>query len=255
MITRFVALGDSFTEGLEDSPRFDGRHRGWADRLAERLPQLQGTSSIEYANLAVRGRLLSGVVAEQVPVAVSMEPDFVTFAAGVNDALRREFDLDALATEMESGVRALRDSGAQVLIVAFGDPGRRSGVFGKIQERMRVLRSATLAIADAYDCLLVDFWGVAVFDDDRMWSHDRLHLSPLGHLKASEAALQALGLADDTWRAPVADPPRNSWRERRTDDIRWVGAHAGPWVMRRVRGTSSGAGIEPKDPQWRTIHR
>ena len=69
------ALGDSFTEGLMDEVGPDGRHRGWADRVAQALAErarADGADGIEYANLAVRGRLVRQVVAEQVPAAVAL---------------------------------------------------------------------------------------------------------------------------------------------------------------------------------------
>ncbi|HEY3882863.1 MAG TPA: SGNH/GDSL hydrolase family protein, partial [Trebonia sp.] len=60
----FVALGDSFTEGLND-PAPGGGFRGWADRLAGLLAAEY--PGLRYANLAVRGKLLREIVAEQVP--------------------------------------------------------------------------------------------------------------------------------------------------------------------------------------------
>ena len=54
---RFVALGDSFTEGLMDEMGPDGRHVGWADRVALSLADravADGADSFDYANLAVR---------------------------------------------------------------------------------------------------------------------------------------------------------------------------------------------------------
>ena len=254
-IRSFVALGDSFTEGLNDDLRPDGRHRGWADRVASGLLARQGIDELQYANLAIRGRLISQVRAEQVPVALQMRPDLVTFAAGVNDALRKTFDVDQVATDLEFSVRALREGGSQVLVFAYGDPSRRSRALGRISERTRALRSATLAIARSYSCLLVDFWGVSTYDDDRLWSADRLHLSPLGHRLTAEAVLEALGLGDDSWRTPVSGTVRAGLAKRRVDDARWVGAHAGPWLMRRLRGVSSGAGVRPKDPTLATLRR
>src|ERR1700677_4151624 len=50
---RYVAIGDSATEGLGD-PVGPGGFRGWADRLAERLAKTNPT--VQYANVAVRGR-------------------------------------------------------------------------------------------------------------------------------------------------------------------------------------------------------
>jgi len=255
LITSFTAVGDSFTEGLNDDARFDGRHRGWADRVADQLLARQPIEQLVYANLAVRGRLMSEVCTEQVPIAVGMQPDLVSFAAGVNDALRRNFDIDAVATDLEHSVRSLRTGGSTVLLFAYGDPTRRSPALGRVSDRMWALRSATLAIAEAHECLVVDFWGVAAYDDERLWSQDRLHLSALGHRVTAAAVLERLGLGDDRWRSPVAEPRRESWTQRRADDARWIAGHAAPWFTRRIKNVSSGVGVEPKDPIARVLHK
>ena len=79
-IGSFVALGDSFTEGLDD-PRADQEgYRGWADRFAEMLAARQ--PGLRYANLAVRGKMLRQVAEEQVPQAIAMTPGLVSLAAG-----------------------------------------------------------------------------------------------------------------------------------------------------------------------------
>ena len=70
----FVAIGDSFTEGLDDW-RPDGTPRGWADRVAERLAEDE--PELRYANLAVRGKLLDQIVTDQVPVAERLRPDLI----------------------------------------------------------------------------------------------------------------------------------------------------------------------------------
>jgi len=252
-IERYVALGDSFSEGLNDRLRLDGRHRGWADRVAEELPTRQGIEQVHYANLAVRGRLTSQVIHEQVPMAIELGADTATLGTGINDALRRSFDIDAVVTDLEFGVRELRRRGIQVLLFAFGDTSRRSRAFGRVGDRIAGLRSATLAIAQAYHCPVVDFWGVSRFDDDRLWSTDRLHLGPEGHAVVAQAVLAAWGLGDDSWRSPDSDPSRSGWLVRRGADVRWAGSHAAPWLSRRVRGVSSGDGVIPKDSGLRTI--
>ena len=254
MITRFAALGDSFTEGLDDRLRSDGRHMGWADRVAQQLPLRQGIDSVQYANLAIRGRLTRQVIEEQLPAALALRPEMTSIGVGVNDALRRNFDLDAVATDVEYAVRELQAHGSAVTVFAFGDPSRRSAVLGAIGGRIHGLRTATLAIAQAYRCSLVDFWGVACFDDDRLWSTDRLHLSSQGHEIVAQAVLDAWGLGDAAWRSPQSYPPRARWVSRRRGDGVWIRAHAVPWVGRRVRGVSSGSGVSPKDPVFRTIH-
>lgn len=248
---RFVAIGDSFTEGLQDEIGPDGRHRGWADRVAQRLAELQ--PEVQYANLAVRGRLIDGVVREQVPAAVALRPDLVTFAAGVNDALRRRFDLDAAATGLENGVRALRATGADVVVFAFGDPSRRSGVMGPVRARVEAYNTAVEAVAQRYGCRVVSYWGLAAFDADRFWDEDRLHLSAQGHERAAAAVLEALGVGDDRWRTPPPpDPPLRPWT-RVAGNARWVRHHFAPWLVRRARGVSSGDGITPKRPALRPV--
>ena len=245
---RYVALGDSFTEGLMDVLAPDGRHVGWADRVAATMA---GKSpGLEYANLAVRGKLISEVVAEQVPVACDLLPDLVTLAAGVNDALRRSYDVDACATHLENGVRALRATGADVVLFAFGDPSRRSSVMGSVSGRIDRANAATRAIAEEYGCLVVDFWGVAAFDDDAFWDEDRLHLSPRGHELAARAALETLGLGDDSWRTPAPAPAPPGVLARVGGHVSWAGRHLGPWLARRARGQSSGDGVVAKRPTW-----
>jgi lysophospholipase L1-like esterase len=248
MWRRYIALGDSFSEGLVDVVGPDGRHVGWADRVAASLNQVQ--PGVEYANLAVRGKLLSQVAAEQVPAACEMRPDLVTLAAGINDALRRSWDLHVSATALENATGALTASGADVVLFAFGDPRRRSRVMGTVAERIAATNAATRSIAQRYGCRVVDFWGCAVFDDDIFWDEDRLHLSPAGHVLAARATLAALGLASQAWRTPLAP---GSWPGRHqvlTGHARWIGGHFVPWVGRRVRGRSSGDGLHPKRTTW-----
>ena len=245
---RFVAIGDSYTEGLMDELGADGRHRGWADRVAESLAREYG--GIEYANLAVRGRLIAQVVEEQVPAAVALQPDLVSLAAGVNDVIRRSFDLNVAATQLERGVRVLRASGADVLLQAWGNPARRSKVMGAVAERIWELNRATFAIADEYDCVVVEFWDRAVFDDDALWDEDRLHLTPLGHTVAAAAAWSALTGAGNEWHTPFppADPAPLHARIR--GHASWATKHFAPWAVRRLRGVSSGEGITPKHPSY-----
>ena len=249
----FVALGDSFTEGLSDALDSNGRHIGWADRTAHGIANAQSIP-ISYANLAVRGKLIGHVAREQIPEALALAPDLVSLAAGVNDTLRRHFDLNSVASALEESVKNLRQANIDVMLFAFGNPLRRSGLMSLVADRMASYRSATLAIAKEYDCFVVDFWNVAAFDDDSEWDADRLHLNPSGHQRASEAALHALGLGDDSWRTPGSQTPPQSLPTRIVSNASWLSAHLTPWVARRIRGTSSGDGITPKLPDYQVIN-
>lgn len=229
---RYVALGDSFTEGMNDLGP-DGRLRGWADRLAEAIDERQ--PGLRYANLAVRGAKVSDVVTRQLPRAVGLGPDLTTVAIGVNDMLRPRFSLTAAVTGVETTVAAMRAAGSEVLLVAFGDPRRRSRALGSIAERIRHYDDHLHRIANRFDAKIVDYWGAQCFDDDRLWSPDRLHLSSLGHEYAARAGLDALGLGDSSWRLPLPDTlPATPFLHRRLDDARWLVRDVTPWATRRI---------------------
>ena len=112
-IGTYVALGDSFTEGVGD-PYPDGSLRGWADLFATELAA--AAPGLQYANLAIRGKIVRQVLAEQVPVAAALAPDLASLAAGGNDLLRRKADPAALAADMEQAVSSLRAAGSQVIV-------------------------------------------------------------------------------------------------------------------------------------------
>jgi lysophospholipase L1-like esterase len=129
---RYVALGDSFTEGLSDpDPARPGEYRGWADRLAEHLAAASPDADVEYANLAIRGRLVAQVLDGQLPVALAAQPDLVSLVAGGNDLLRPGGDPDALAARIEEAVVRLRAAGADVLL-ATGVDVRQTPIIKRI---------------------------------------------------------------------------------------------------------------------------
>ncbi|MEI6624233.1 MAG: SGNH/GDSL hydrolase family protein [Actinomycetes bacterium] len=240
---RYVALGDSFTEGLDD-PAPDGRHHGWADRMANSLAEL--TPELEYANLAIRGRKLPQIIDEQLPVALSMRPDLVSLVGGVNDVLRPKWDLALASDLMNRGTRMIRESGADVILIVVGDPSKRSRTLGTLAGRLERYRDAIVDIADRQGCYVADLWGAEVFDDPRVWSVDRLHLNGIGHDRVARAVLQVLGYGDDSWREPLppAVPPSRLQTVR--GDAQWIKTHLAPWVARRVRGQSSGDNVTAK---------
>ena len=123
--TRYVAVGDSFTEGMSDpDPTAPGRHLGWADRLALRLAEQaeHAGQDFGYANLAVRGRLRADVAGPQLDAALALEPDLVSIVGGGNDILRPRADVEGLAARLEDAVARIRETGADVLMVTPVDP-------------------------------------------------------------------------------------------------------------------------------------
>lgn len=240
----FVALGDSFTEGLNDPGR-DGHFRGWADRVAERLAELD--PAFRYANLAVRGKLIDQIVEEQVPQAVEMAPGLVSFCAGGNDLLRPGSDPDRMAKKLAGAVRRLRGSGAEVLLFTGVDP-RDTPLMRRMRGKFAVFYLHVRSIADLYGCRVVDQWSMQAIRDWRAWSEDRLHMNAEGHRLVAARVLDVLDVPfDDSWQyewpARTVDP-----RVRRREDAQWVREFLVPWVARRLRGTSSGDGLSAKRP-------
>jgi len=246
---RYVAIGDSTTEGLEDPYEDGSGYRGWADRLAEALAMTN--PELTYANLAIRGRKVPQMRAEQLEPALALRPDLASVLGGVNDILRRHVDLDAIAADMEAMVAALREQGATVIMMTYPDPTAVISVAaGRIRERVAAFNEALREVAGRREAVLVDLdrEGVA---HPSLWCEDRLHANSGGHERMAAAAGEALGISwpNERWRDPLPDQPAARLPARLAADAAWMGRHLGPWVLRRVRGKSSGDGRLPKRPE------
>jgi lysophospholipase L1-like esterase len=254
---RYIALGDSFTEGLSDpDPARPGEYRGWADRLAEHL-SAASDGEVEYANLAIRGRLLPQVIEEQVPVALEAGPDLVSLVAGGNDLLRPGGDPDAIAAVLEEAVVRLREAGADVLLATGTDP-RQTPIIRRIRGRVAVFNANVWSIAARHGAHVLDQWGSAWLQDFRMWDADRIHLTSEGHRRMALAAATALGVPvveGDDWRTPLPPVPPRPLRTAVGEEAAWVRGFVAPWVGRRLRGTSSGDGRTAKRPVPLTLPR
>jgi lysophospholipase L1-like esterase len=251
--SRYVALGDSTTEGLDD-PAPDGRgHVGFADRLAARL--VRENPALLYANLAVRGRKARQVRAEQLDLALALEPDLASVVAGLNDILRPRVDLDAVSGEIEAMVTALRAQGATVLGMTFPDPARVMPAARVARARVLSFNEALRSIASARGTILIDLERYGVIDP-RLWSVDRLHANTAGHRRIAGAMVQALGLEpdEDPW-APLTPPDPVHRAVTLGREAAWIGRHMTPWLIRRIRGRSSGDGISPKRPELGPVLR
>jgi lysophospholipase L1-like esterase len=244
---RYVALGDSFTEGLGDpDPTRPNGLRGWADRVAEVLAGQPDAEDFGYANLAIRGRKLQPIIDEQLEPALALRPDLVTIHAGANDVLRPRVDLDAMAAAYDSAVGRLSASGARVLLFTIFDPGS-SRIYGPVRGRMAIFNEWAREIADRHGAALVDMWRMRDVDVATVMDSDRLHLNAAGHQQMAIAVLDALGVPHTLEPLPTQVVARSN-REQVVENARWTRDFLVPWLHRRVTGRSSGDGVEPKRP-------
>jgi len=235
---RYVALGDSFTEGVGDpDPGRPNGLRGWADRVADVLATQ--TDDFGYANLAIRGRKLGPIVAEQVGAAIALEPDLITIHGGGNDVLRPRVDLDAIAR--------LSATGARVVMFTIFDPGGK-GIYGPVRGRMAIFNEWVREIADRHDATIVDMWRMRDIEIAGVMDADRMHLNSHGHSHMARAVLDAIGVEHAL--EPVTPPPLPllARREQWAANARWTREFLVPWVRRRVTGRSSGDTVSPKRP-------
>lgn len=245
--SRYVAIGDSFTEGIGDpEPLSPGGHRGWADRVAEVLSQQ--TEDFAYANLAVRGKLMRQIVDEQIEPAMVLRPDLVTISAGGNDVIRPGTDPDEIARSLDSAIERLGSEGATVVIFTGADVGF-SPVFRNIRGKVAIYNENLRAIAAKYDCIVADMWSLTALQDVRMWAPDRLHLNALGHHTVARMVLEALNVESDLQPLEPEPLPVRSWRQARAEDLSWAREYLVPWVIRRIRHQSSGDHVQPKRPE------
>jgi lysophospholipase L1-like esterase len=243
---RYVAIGDSFTEGVGDpDPTRPNGLRGWADRVAEHLATLE--DDFGYANLAIRGRKLGAVLDEQLEPALALDPDLVTIHAGGNDVLRPRVDVDSLAAAYDDAIAALSSTGARVVMFTIFDPGR-AGIYAAVRGRMALFNEWVREIADRHDATVVDMWRMRDVDLSGVMDEDRMHLNAAGHHHMALQVLDALGVEHALEPEVVPPRPLLARRERLAANARWTREFLGPWVHRRLTGRSSGDGVAPKRP-------
>ena len=245
---RFVALGDSSTEGIDD-PDGEGGYRGWADRLADLIAESQGT--VLYANLAVRGSSTRQIRDRQLAPALRMRPDLVSLFSGTNDVVRQRFDAEGVAADIEEMHRALIGQGATLVTFTLPDLTPVMPAARWISPRVERLNRTLREVSARTGAILVDVARHPVASDPRLWSEDRLHANALGHSRIAAALAEALGLPDSnvTWSHALPPSPPSPFPARIAAELRWARRHLFPWFWRHLHGKSSGDGRSAKRPE------
>jgi len=244
MYTRYVAIGDSQTEGLWDGDDAVGL-TGFADRLAVILYSLH--PGLVYANLAIRGERVSDVLRDQLPPALAMRPDLITVCAGMNDVTRPGRSFDQALTDLDVLYARLAESGATVVTTTFPNVERIVPI-GRINA---VINTA----AERFGFGLVDLYHAPSMAETDTWSADLIHASTKGHILFAAAAAEALGLpaANHDWAHARGEWARPLLGHRVHAQVRWTNNLLLPWFWNHIRGRSTGDGRVARRPRLEPV--
>lgn len=245
---RFIALGDSMTEGMTDEI-IEGNYRGWADRVADVLAT--ESSDFTYLNFAVRGKLLKQVVEEQIPKAIKFidsKNTLVSFHAGANDVLRPNYKPEISLPQYERGVKALTNAGATVIVFTVVDKVDGKGKTADLwHQRFSAFNENVRAVAKKYPVILFEAKDAEFLNDRRFLAFDRLHMNAEGHRRLAQAVLAGLDKPHDkNWRDPLPPAKKKNKFVSSLITTAWIITFVLPWIWRRVRGKSSGDGRSGK---------
>ena len=248
VFTRFIALGDSMTEGMCDEI-VDGQYRGWADRVADTLAK--ENPNFTYVNLAIRGKLLHQVIDDQIPAAskfITGPETLVSFHAGANDVLRPNYQAAEAFAKYEKGISDLTKTGATVIVFTVIDRVEGNGKTAQLwHERFSAFNVNVREVANKYGATIIEADGAKWMADLRFLAKDRLHLNSDGHWRLSQAVLEKLGKDfDPAWKIPLAPAVEKSKLRKQSENLLWIIAFVIPWIWRRLRGRSSGDGRRAK---------
>ena len=244
---RYVALGDSSTEGLDD-PDGSGGFRGWSERLASHVASAVG--ELAYANLAIRGLLTGEVLDQQLAPALALEPDLATLFVGTNDVTGSRFDEAQFASDLERIQSGLRSAGATVVGFTLPDLTPIMPLARLVRGRVRRMNARTREVSAATGSLVVDFEAVETTADPRLWSPDRFHANAEGHGRIAAALAQALGLPGfDGWEQSLQPPYRRTIAKAVGAELQWGARYLAPWIGRSLTGRTLGDGLRCKYPE------
>ncbi|HET9873538.1 MAG TPA: SGNH/GDSL hydrolase family protein [Propionibacteriaceae bacterium] len=256
MYRRYVAIGDSTTEGLED-PDGQGGYRGWADRLAEHIADAQ-PEPLEYANLAVRGLKMHEIRTTQFDRALAMEPDLMTIFGGVNDAIGMRCDFGVIRTDYDEMFGQACRREVTVLTLTMPDPTLVNPLARHLKDRIFRLNEIIRTEADRHGALVVDFEQYPVASDPRLWFEDRLHGNSLGHERVAAALAWRLGIqgVDEAWsRALEEERAARRARDELVGNVDWAVHYLAPWIGRGIRRVPYSRTVTAKRPVPTVVQR
>jgi len=242
----YVAIGDSLSEGLGDFTfNLDRNLNGWTDRLACILAKEAEDSGFEfhYANLALRGSKLTKIMQGQVQHALRLQPDLVTVMAGSNDLMSKPETIAQLSVVYREGLLQLLAAGCDVVVANTINPLHLK-VFRPLRYRAERFSEMIEDVAAELDIPVLDVYGIDSFEQLMFWAEDMVHFSGHGHIKVANQAAKLLAL---NYRYPELEEQELTKISRGLlETVSWVGRDVIPFFQRKLKGVTSGDGLDPK---------
>jgi lysophospholipase L1-like esterase len=187
-MTTYVAMGDSFTAGLDpEKPR-------WPDELARSLGP-----NVHYENLATVGATSEEVEREQLPRAVVLRPDLVTLVCGANDVLESTRpDDEGYAVRLSRMFARLRRAAphAEILTATYPDLSQfldlRPRSRARVEGGMRRFNAVCRAVARRHGIAVLEAADHPEAERRTTYAEDGFHPSAEGHRRAAAAFLANL---------------------------------------------------------------
>ena len=219
IIRRYVALGDSLSEGFSDWSQAD-RSIGFAYLLAG---QLRAKSpELDFVNLGSGGARTADVLRSQLPRAITAAPDFVTLVVGANDVPGTP--IEQFRRDYSELVRRLRTGIACLIAIAnlpdFAHllPAPYATYRTMLHERVHTFNRIIADAAAAHGALLVDLHSSREVEDPRNVSRDGFHPSARGYRAMAHVFVETLNTAGFDLTLPPLDERPTTNDERPTTD-------------------------------------
>ncbi|RKT12070.1 lysophospholipase L1-like esterase [Streptomyces sp. 1114.5] len=231
-LERFVALGDSVTEGIGDP--VDERWRGWAALLAHSLAP-EGRA-VEFTNLAYSGAQTADLTSRQLLAALALRPQLAAVVVGGNDTLRTGFDIRRSTLELDATMGELSAHGAVLLTACLPDPGSLlrlpAPLARPLARRMRAVNTVVHALTVRHRAVHLHIAELPWLRERRLLSVDRLHPSAEGHhLIARHYHALLAGAGHPLGPPPAAEPAEPP--PGKAADLWWMATKGTRWVVAR----------------------
>lgn len=238
---RYVAIGDSLTEGLGDeSVKEQQGPGGWADRLAALISR--EAEGFRYANLALRG-CNTRKIELQANSAAELAPNFVTVMAGANDLMNLHSRVEEIENRLTKIASDLISVGAQVVLVNLIDPNHVA-LARVMRSRAKLMSQLINRVGAKFSLNVVDLNTCNEFRDVRYWSQDLAHFSAIGHKFIANRVAEKIGLSH-RYEMPTVEDLEHPL-ETLSQKFNWLVSEAVPFISRRIQGKTSGDSMSSK---------